>query len=172
MITKDLLSAALNISQEPNSIFWSYCDEASLKNSNYFITDVKTTANRIVSLAAKNELVRIAEQEAKAAKGPITLGFYLSMPRNNSWNGRWSGDGGKYVIIKKFTGTKGKEKAKSLLQNSYHSHSFGDGWVAGIEIKELTPEMARKDKKNSLGFCGYNWMVDSIISKGLIEYGK
>ena len=169
MITKDLLSAALNISQEPNGFLWQYLDVENLKKSNYFITDVRTTANRIVSLAAKNERIRIAEQEAKAAKSPLYLGFYLSMPNNNGWNGRWSGDGGKYVIVKKFTGAKGKEKTKSLLQNSYHRHSFGDGWVAGIEIKELTPEVARKDKKSSLGFCGYNWMVDSIILKGKIE---
>ncbi len=170
MITKQELSAALNISQEPNGFLWQCLDVEVLKKSNYFVTDVKTTANRIVALAAKAELVRIAEQETKTEKGPITLGFYLSMPRNNSWNGRWSGDGGKYVIIKKFTGMKGKEKAKSLLENNSHYHDFGDGWAASVEIKQLTPEVARKDKKNSLGFCGYDWMVNSIISKGKIEY--
>jgi len=166
MITKELLSAALNISQEPNGFLWQHLDVENLKKSNYFITDVKTTANRIVSLAAKNELVRIAEQEAKAAKSPLYLGFYLSMPNNNSWNNKWSGAGGKYVVTLKVP-NKSRKQRESLIDKSF-SYSFGDGWRASVQIKQLSAQEARKEKKESLGFYGYDWMIASILKDGYI----
>lgn len=67
---------------------------------------------------------------------PVTIIFTLSMPGNNSWNGRWS----------------------------------GDGWRAAVEAKEADTQAARRIMSKSNGFCGYDWMVRSILSDGDI-YG-
>jgi hypothetical protein len=93
------------------------------------------------------------------------------MPGCSSWNGKWSGEGTLYARIKKFSarGSVMGDKAKMLLDKGYFSYSFGDGWRAGIDVKEVTPLDARKIKKNSSGFCGYDWMLDSIMRDGTIQ---
>lgn len=99
-----------------------------------------------------------------------SIAFFLSMPGCNSWNGKWSGEGRSYVKVIKFRATKKQqEKAKSLLDVGYFSYSFGDGWVAGIRLKEVEGSESRKLTKTSNGFCGYDWMVDSILESGEIK---
>lgn len=78
--------------------------------------------------------------------------FELSMPSNNSWNGKWSGEANKYTIAKTVT-----EKRAKILQ-PYYSYAFGDGWVAGITVRKAKPR-----EKVSGNFCGYEWMVNSIL---------
>lgn len=78
--------------------------------------------------------------------------FELSMPSNNSWNGRWSGEGSKYTIAKTVT----EKKAKEL--KGYYSYNFRDGWVAGVTVRKAKPR-----EKVTGKFCGYEWMVNSII---------
>ncbi len=90
------------------------------------------------------------------------------MPCAPSWNGKWSGDGEFYAIVQKFS-VKQYEKARKILEGEYYQYRFGDGWVAGIDAKEVDAKEAKKIKKNSLGFCGYDWMVDSIIKDGVIK---
>lgn len=85
------------------------------------------------------------------------------MPQNNSWNGKWSGEGKSYSIIQKFRENQSnKDLVAKILAGSYW-HNFGDGWAASVDVEEVDGTQARKLKKNSLGFCGYEWMVSSII---------
>ena len=98
----------------------------------------------------------------------MILVFTLSMPGCNSWNGRWSGEGRCYAITRNFTGKKGEEKGRTIATTGYYHYSFGDGWAAGITVEHVTPAEARKARAKSVGFCGYDWMVDSIIRHGKI----
>lgn len=100
----------------------------------------------------------------------MILSFTLSMPGNNSWNGKWSGQDNFYAIVKHFgSSKKSKEKAEKILKDGYFSYDFGDGWRAGISVKQVDSATARKIRKQSRGFCGYDWMVESILNKGYIE---
>lgn len=92
----------------------------------------------------------------------MLISFELSMPGVNSWNGRWSGRDKVHAIVKTFT--------KNHPKLGYYSYDFGDGWRAGITVREVTVPAAKMLRKQSSGFCGYDWMVDSIISDGDI-YG-
>lgn len=84
--------------------------------------------------------------------------FILSMPRNNSWNGKWSGEGNNYSVAKRLTA----KKAAQL--ESYYYYSFGDGWAAGVTIRPAKPR-----EKVSGKFCGYEWMIESILLNGEIR---
>lgn len=81
--------------------------------------------------------------------------FRLSMPKVNSWNGKWSGEGKNLV-------------AKAVVQNDdligrSFLHDFGDGWVAQVTV-------SRDDSdKGSEGFFGYEWMITSLIEHGEIR---
>jgi hypothetical protein len=110
-----------------------------------------------------------------------TLSFELTMPNVGSWNGKWTGEERKYFVIRKFenkTAAKIMQDAKSypiyegvftrtLVGTSAprkgHYYNFGDGWGAHIEIEQVYAKEANKRRKKSAGFCGYEWMIDSII---------
>lgn len=95
--------------------------------------------------------------------------FELSMPNNNAWNGRWSGEGRQYARIIRFRPTKAQQtKAASILKEHSFYYNFGDGWGASVSAREVTSEAARKIKRTSAGFCGYDWMIQSIIDNGEI----
>lgn len=84
--------------------------------------------------------------------------FQLSMPSNNSWNGKWSGEGNDYSVARtlpevKFEGLKPR-----------YTYSFGDGWVAAVHVRQAKPR-----EKVSGKFCGYEWMIDSILRSGAIS---
>lgn len=95
----------------------------------------------------------------------MPLIFTLSMPNNNSWNGKWSGEGNLYAV------TRRNPRKKELLDKilGYHSHVFGDGWVAAVEVKVASAAEANKVVRKSKGFCGYDWMVSSIMQHGEIR---
>lgn len=97
----------------------------------------------------------------------MILAFTLSMPSVNSWNGRWSGEGRIYAIVRNFPGKKGEAKAQRILDGGYYHYSFGDGWAAGIDVKAVDKDEARRIRQKSVGFAGYDWMVSSIC-----DYGK
>lgn len=106
-------------------------------------------------------------QSTPLPRGAMHFAFLLSMPNNNAWNGKWSGEGKCYARVKSFTGREFKEKLSKLVGNHYYS--FGDGWGANVQVKVVTPEEKRKLLKQSLGFCGYDWMIDSLLSHGWIQ---
>lgn len=81
----------------------------------------------------------------------------LSMPNVGSWNGKWSGAGNTYTIAVQTT----PKKKNELL--GYYYYNFGDGWGAGVTIREPKPR-----EKVTNRFCGYEWMVDSIKKHGKI----
>ena len=91
--------------------------------------------------------------------------FTLTMPNNNSWNGKWSGEGNLYAAVENIRSVK---VCDELLKTDYHHYNFGDGWAAGVSIKEIDAATARKVRKQSRGFCGYNWMISSIKNHGKI----
>jgi hypothetical protein len=96
----------------------------------------------------------------------MLLSYELSMPSNNSWNGRWSGQDDLHAVVRSYRTMpmiNGKQLAGSLF-----TYSFGDGWVAAITIREVTSSAAAKIRKDSKGFCGYEWMIDSILRWGRI----
>lgn len=47
-------------------------------------------------------------------------------------------------------------------------YNFGDGWGANILGEVIDRSEATKRRKNSKGFSGYEWMVQSIIFYGAI----
>lgn len=95
----------------------------------------------------------------------MLLSFTLSMPSNNSWNGKWSGEGNLYARVVNV----GNPTARELVEKGYFYYNFGDGWAAGVTVKAIDGKEARRIRKESQGFCGYDWMIESIRSKGKIE---
>ena len=90
--------------------------------------------------------------------------FRLSMPNNNSWSGKWTGENNFYAIVKNLS----KATINRIMGTGYYRYSFGDGWTAGILVSEISPQNARKVRRKSRGFCGYDWMVQSIIEHNKI----
>ena len=90
--------------------------------------------------------------------------FVLTMPTVGSWNGQWSGKDKKYLIIKNFKGKKREIRANEIVGKEFYWYNFGDGWSAGIHAVKIEGKQAPALRKKSSGFCGYDWMVDSIIT--------
>lgn len=96
--------------------------------------------------------------------------FELTMPRVNSWNGRWSGEGKLYAKCVRFGRSRAMdEQVAKLLDVGSWYYDFGDGWGASVTARTVTATEARKIERKSAGFCGYGWMVQSIISHGEIR---
>ena len=85
--------------------------------------------------------------------------FELSMPNNNSWNGKWSGEDRKYTISK----TLSKKHYELFIGKSYH-YNFGDGWSACVECRLPAPR-----EKPTNNFNGYCWMIESILLHNQIK---
>lgn len=92
--------------------------------------------------------------------------FLLTMPGNNSWNGKWTGEKNIYAISK-IAFKRGKLIYPNLKEGNFQ-YDFGDGWLANVEVKYTTAQEAKKIVKQSKGFCGYDWMCDDIICYGEI----
>lgn len=101
----------------------------------------------------------------------MILAFTLSMPGCASWNGRWSGEGKLYAKTVQTRGRLKDETAHAIAETGYYHYSFGDGWTAGVSVKQVDTAEARRLTKASQGFCGYDWMVDQIIRHGTITGG-
>lgn len=92
----------------------------------------------------------------------VTLIFVLSMPNCASWNGKWSGEGRRYLHMKKVPEDRAKE-----LDGKYFYHNFGDGWGAGINVSAAKdPAEIRAAYRTTDGFYGYEWMCDNIVNHG------
>lgn len=100
----------------------------------------------------------------------MKLMFKLGMPSNNAWNGRWSGEENLYARIVNFgTTKKAIEKAEAILGGEVYYYNFGDGWMASVTVTLPTPSDIQRVKKHSKGFCGYDWMIESIRKHGDIR---
>ena len=97
----------------------------------------------------------------------MQLAFTLSMPGCPSWNGKWSGEGRKYSIIRSFIGKESIKTAIRILEHGQYYYCWDDGLRAAIDVHEVNSSQARKLRLQSAGFCGYDWMVETII-----KYGK
>ena len=97
----------------------------------------------------------------------MILCFKLSMPVRNSWDGNWTGERNLYLQVIDFRGTEQEEKARAILEKGYFVYKFKDGWVAGIDVFPVDDSYAKgaanRLRRKSAGFCGYDWMVTSII---------
>ena len=96
----------------------------------------------------------------------MTLAFHLGMANCPSWNGRWSGEGRKYVIVKTFRSKKAIEKAERIRDTKHYYYRWSDGWGASITVTEVDSSQAAKLRKESEGFNGYDWMVRTICDYG------
>lgn len=92
------------------------------------------------------------------------IAFILTMPHRGSWNGRWSGENDIYAIIK----TERAVPNKDIIGKTFY-YRWDDGWTARISVEKVDCKTGNSLRKKSRGFCGYNWMVNSIIEKGYIE---
>lgn len=92
----------------------------------------------------------------------MILMFELSMPGCASWDGKWSGAGTFYARFKSF------RKPPAILVPGYFFYRFMDGWCAEIKVKQITRAERTKLAGKSKGFCGYDWMIDSILIDGRI----
>lgn len=104
--------------------------------------------------------------EVVIPRGNMHFAFVLSMPNRASWNGRWSGEDRPYVLVKSFGQRPNKERLSKLVGNHYYS--FGDGWGANVEVKIVDAATSKQLRKKSAGFCGYDWMVDTLVLYGRI----
>lgn len=93
--------------------------------------------------------------------------FTLTMPRKGSWNNKWSGEGRPYIRAKSFN-KKSFEQLPDII-DKYHEYRWPDGWTAVVDVKLVT-SAKEKNKliKNSVGFYGYDWMIDSLLKYGKI----
>ncbi len=57
------------------------------------------------------------------------------------------------------------DKATKLLGNHYHVFSDGTGCSVTVSIPDWPSEL-RQVRRDSKGFCGYDWMADSIWQHG------
>lgn len=97
------------------------------------------------------------------------LVYELSMPGVASWNGRWSGEDRCYAIVKTIRPTlKHRAKCQGIADKGYYSFGWSDGWRASVSVRIVDGKEARKIRSKSNGFCGYDWMVDSIERHGAI----
>jgi hypothetical protein len=99
-------------------------------------------------------------------RGSMHFAFTLSMPSTGGAY-RWSGEERVYVCVKSFSQRSWKERLAKLV--GYHSYSFGDGWRPAVAVRVVNADEKKKLLKKSAGFCGYDWMVDSLIHHGEIR---
>ena len=98
----------------------------------------------------------------------MILAFRLNMPGVNSWNGRWSGEGRDHVKVVTFRGKAGNAKGQQILSHGSYHYDFGDGWRARIDVEKIDSARAARIRRGQPTFCGYCWMVDSILQFGKI----
>ena len=98
----------------------------------------------------------------------MNLVFTLSMPNKSSWNGKWSGAGNYYAVVRSVgSAKKAVEKYEPIVGKAFYYH-FGDGWGASVSVRMAEKGEVRKIRAKSRGFWGYDWMVDEIMQHGRI----
>lgn len=93
----------------------------------------------------------------------MNVAFILTMPGVGSRNGKWSGEGKLFAKVVML----GHAKARELDGKSFHYY-WSDGWGARVQCKIVKGAEIRQINKTTQGFCGYEWMIDSIRTHGKI----
>ena len=88
--------------------------------------------------------------------------FELSMPHCGSWNGKWSGEGRLYAKSRR-----NNQVPKDVIGKTF-DYRWEDGWNVRVSDKKVDFKEERRIMRRSAGFCGYDWMIDSIIKYGKI----
>lgn len=88
--------------------------------------------------------------------------FELTMPNCGSWNGKWSGEKRLYAKSRR-----NNQVPKEVVGKKFY-YRWDDGWTACVSVKKVYYREGRKIMRKSSGFCGYDWMIDSIINYGKI----
>lgn len=88
--------------------------------------------------------------------------FELTMPGVGSWNGKWSQEG-TY-----FARTRAEREVPRDRWDKDFYYRWDDGWTACVSVRRVSAAEARKLMRKSKGFCGYDWMIKSIILLGEI----
>ena len=88
----------------------------------------------------------------------------LPMPGVGSWNGKWSGSERLYMRT-----WDERKVPKEYWDKDFYYH-WDDGWTACVTTTRMPAKEARKLERKSDGFCGYDWMIRSIIKNGDIRY--
>ena len=96
----------------------------------------------------------------------MVIVFELTMPNKGSWNNKWSGDERRFLRCRSEFGFS-KETIKNLVDKDF-PYSWDDGWTACVSVRKVNSREAQKLMKTSDGFCGYDWMISSIIRNGYI----
>lgn len=104
----------------------------------------------------------------------MILLFQLTMPGVGSWNGQWSGASRFFGKVKNVGRSKqAEEKGREILESSPYRYNWDDGWAASIEVSQVDAKEAarlrRVIRKANEGFCGYDWMVNSLLHYGDIR---
>ena len=92
--------------------------------------------------------------------------FTLTMPGKGSWNGKWSQEG------RLFCRTRTERRVPKEIWNKSFFYRWDDGWEACVTIDRMPAAEARKLERRSAGFCGYDWMIESLIEDGFIHVIK
>lgn len=90
------------------------------------------------------------------------IAFELSMPNKGSWNGKWSQEGQCFVRCYD------QRKVPKEYWNDSFYYRWDDGWTACVTTRKVTAAEAKRLERMSKGFCGYDWMIKSIIQHGAI----
>lgn len=104
----------------------------------------------------------------------IILCFQLTMPRCNSWNGRWSDEERPHTKVLRFTHSSRFTsrlidfRLEHHITDCHYDYEFGDGWTASVRVFDVTDDQASALEKASAGFAGYDWMIDSIVANNKI----
>lgn len=98
----------------------------------------------------------------------MLIAFTLTMPSVNTWNGQWSGQDKLYIRVENIK----KEIGLKVLKEDTYYYKWSDGWTACIKVQRVDCKEAAKLRRKSQGFCGYEWMIKSIIHTGRIEIGE
>lgn len=118
-------------------------------------------------MSCSQETGKVDSQPTPLSRGALHFAFLLTMPNNNAWNGKWTGEGRCYARVRSFSQRAYKEQLSKLVGNHYYN--FGDGWGANVEVKLVDAATKRKLIKETAGFCGYEWMIDSLVLHGSIR---
>ena len=77
-----------------------------------------------------------------------------------------------YINIRKILKHDYEKYSHVLKENIWH-YTWSDGWNATVESKVLTGYKEKKILlKNTDGFCGYNEMINDILSFNEIKLGR